>query len=209
MLKYSLQLLITLTVILVVGCAGKPPKIILDDLDEERSLTEAEIKENEDIIAEIKRREEILKKRASDNKAEQQVLVAEKEVVEEAKEQMAELTEKVLEKRRDNLIKEDVAKISDQIKETSSEKEIVLILKRMAEGEITKAEAKALIKERTTLPENRINMLIAKTKDIQKETEELAKQLADASPEEVAEILKEAGGVSKTDILKLVAKKEQ
>ena len=130
-------------------------------------------------------------------------------MVEEAKEQMAELTEKVLEKRRDNLIKEDVAKISDQIKETSSEKEIVLILKRMAEGEITEAEAKALIKERTTLPENRINMLIAKTKDIQKETEELAKQLADASPEEEAEILKEAGGVSKTDILKLVAKKEQ
>ena len=29
MLKYSFQLLITLTVILVVGCAGKPPKIIL------------------------------------------------------------------------------------------------------------------------------------------------------------------------------------
>ena len=41
MLKYSLQLLITLTVILVVGCAGKPPSIILDDLDEERPLTEA------------------------------------------------------------------------------------------------------------------------------------------------------------------------
>ena len=61
----------------------------------------------------------------------------EKEVVEEAKEQLAELTEKVLKKRRDNLIKEDVAKIADQIKETSSEREIVLILKRMAEGEIT------------------------------------------------------------------------
>ena len=151
----------------------------------------------------------MLKKRASDNKAEQQVLVAEKVVVEEAKEQFAKLTEKVLEKRRDNLIKEDVAEIADQIKETSSEREIVLILKRMAEGEITEAEAKALIKERTTLPENRINMLIAKTKAIQEETEQLAKQLADASPEEVAEILKEAGGVSKTDILKLVAKKEQ
>ena len=61
----------------------------MDDLDEDRALTEAEIKENEDLIAEIKRREEILKKRASDNKAEQQVLVAEKEVVEEAKEHMA------------------------------------------------------------------------------------------------------------------------
>ena len=130
-------------------------------------------------------------------------------MVEEAKVEMAELTEKVLEKRRDNLIKEDVAEISDQIKDTSSEREIVLILKRMAEGELTAKEAKALIKERTTLPENRINMLIAKTKAIQEETEELAKQLADASPEEVAEILKEAGGVSKTDILKLVVKKEQ
>ena len=50
MLKYSLQLLITLTVILVVGCAGKPPSIILEDLDEDRSLTEAELKENEDQI---------------------------------------------------------------------------------------------------------------------------------------------------------------
>ena len=85
MLKYSFQLLITLTVILVVGCAGKPPKIILDDLDDVRSLTDEEVKENEEWMAEIKRREEILKKRASDNKAEQQVLVAEKEVVEEAK----------------------------------------------------------------------------------------------------------------------------
>ena len=209
MLKYSLQLLITLTIILVVGCAGKPPKIILDDLDEERALTEAEIKENEDLIAEMKLKEEMLKKRASDNKAEQQVLVAEKEVVEEAKDQLAKLTEKVLEKRRDNLIKEDVAEIADQIKETSSEREIVLILKRMAEGEITAKEAKALIKEKTTLSEKSVEKLIAKTQAIQEETEQLAKQLADASPEEVAEILKEAGGVSKTDILKLVVKKEQ
>ena len=113
MLKYSLQLLITLTVILVVGCAGKPPSIILDDLDEERPLTEAEIKENEDWMAEIKRREEILKKRAADNKVEQQQLAEEKEVVEEAKVEMAELNEKVLEKRRKKLIQEDVAKIAD------------------------------------------------------------------------------------------------
>ena len=119
MLKYSLQLLITLTVILVVGCAGKPPKIILDDLDEERALTESEIRENEDWMAEIKRREEILKKRAADNKVEQQELAAEKEVVEEAKVEMAELTEKVLEKRRKKLIKEDVAEIAGEIKETS------------------------------------------------------------------------------------------
>ena len=209
MLKYSLQLLITLTVILVVGCAAKPPTLILDDLDEERELTEAEIKENEDWMAEIKRREEILKKRAADNKVEQQELTAEKEVVEEAKVEMAELTEKVLEKRRKKLIKEDVAEIADEIKDTSSEKEIVEILEKVAEGELTTQEAKALIKEKTTLSEKSVEKLIAKTKAIQEETEELAKQLADASPEEVAEILKEAGGVSKTDILKLVVKKEQ
>ena len=107
MLKYSLQLLITLTVILVVGCAGKPPSIILEDLDEDRSLTEAELKENEDLIAEMKLKEEMLKKRAADNMVEQQELAEEKEVVEVAKEQMADLTEKVLEKRRKKLIKED------------------------------------------------------------------------------------------------------
>ena len=209
MRKYSLQLLITLTVILVVGCAGKPPSIILDDLDEERTLTDAEIQENEDLIAEMKLKEEMLKKRAADNIAEQQELVAEKEVVEEAKEQMAELTEKVLEKRRKKLIKEDVAEIADEIKDSSSEKEIVEILEKVAEGELTAEEAKALIKEKTTLSEKGVEKLIAKTKAIQKETEDLAKQLEDASPEEVAEILKDAGGVSKTDILKLVAKKEQ
>ena len=209
MRKYSLQLLITLTVILVVGCAGKPPSIILDDLDEERTLTDAEIQENEDLIAEMKLKEEMLKKRAADNIAEQQELVEEKEVVEEAKEQMAELTEKVLEKRRKKLIKEDVAEIAGEIKGTSSEKEIVEILEKVAEGELTAEEAKTLIKEKTTLSEKGVEKLIAKTKAIQKETEALAKQLADASPEEVAEILKEAGGVSKTDILKLVAKKEQ
>ena len=209
MRKYSLQLLITLTVILVVGCAGKPPSIILDDLDEERTLTDAEIQENEDLIAEMKLKEEMLKKRTADNIAEQQELVEEKEVVEEAKEQMAELTEKVLEKRRKKLIKEDVADIADEIKESSSEREIVEILEKVAEGELTADEAKALLKEKTTLSEKGVEKLIAKTKAIQKETEELAKQLAEASPEEVAEILKEAGGVSKTDILKLVTKKEQ
>ena len=78
MLKYSLQLLITLTFVLVVGCAGKPPSIILDDLDEERTLTDAETQENEDLIAEMKLKEEMLKKRAADNIAEQQELVEEK-----------------------------------------------------------------------------------------------------------------------------------
>ena len=210
MLKYSLQLLIPLTVILVVGCTGVPtPKIILDDVDEIRPLTDEEIKENEDLIAEFKKREEILRKRAADNIAEKKELVKEKEAVEEAKEQMAELTEKVLEKRRKKLIKEEVAQIAEEIKETSSEKEIVEILEKVAEGEITEAEAKALIKEKTKLSDKGVEKLIAKTKAIQKETEALAKQLEGASPEEVAEILKEAGGVSKSDILKLVETKKQ
>ena len=78
---------------------------------------------------------------------------------------------------------------------------IVEILEKVAEGELTASEAKALIKEKTTLSEQGVEKLIAKTKAIQKETEDLAKQLADASPEEVAEILKDAGGVSKKDIL--------
>ena len=76
MLKRSLQLLFYLTVILVVGCTGVPtPKIILDDVDEIRPLTEEEIKENEDLIAEFKKREEILRKRAADNIAEKKELV--------------------------------------------------------------------------------------------------------------------------------------
>ena len=45
MLRYSLQVLIPLTVILVVGCTKgvKPiPKTIMDDLDEVRPLTAEE-----------------------------------------------------------------------------------------------------------------------------------------------------------------------
>ena len=82
MLKYSLQLLIPLTVILVVGCAGVPtPKIILDDVDEIRPLTEEEIKENEDLIAEFKLKEEMLIKRKADNIAEKKELVKQYEVL--------------------------------------------------------------------------------------------------------------------------------
>ncbi len=82
MLKYSLQLLISLTVILVVGCAGVPtPKIVLDDVDEIRPLTEEEIKENEDLIAEFKKRQDILRKRATDNIAEKKELVKEKAAI--------------------------------------------------------------------------------------------------------------------------------
>ena len=66
-----------------------------------------------------------------------------------------------------------------------------------------------MIKEKTKLSDKGVEKLIAKTKAIQKETEALAKQLEGASPEEVAEILKEAGGVSKSDILKLVETKKQ
>ena len=54
MLKYSLQLLITLTVILVVGCTGVPtPKIVLNDVDEIRPLTEEEIKKAREALTKL------------------------------------------------------------------------------------------------------------------------------------------------------------
>ena len=62
------------------------------------------------------------------------------------------------------LIKEDVADIADEIKESSSEREIVEILEKVAEGELTTDEAKALLKEKTTLSEKGVEKLIAKTK---------------------------------------------
>jgi len=72
-----------------------------------------------------------------------------------------------------------------------------------------KEEATVVLKKKTKLSDEGIKKLLAKTKKIQKETEELAERLATASADEVAEILKEAGGVSKADILALVEKKKQ
>jgi len=212
MLKYSLQVLIPVIVILVVGCTTgiKPiPKTILEDVDLTRELTADEIKENNSVIADFEDKLEIMKQRASEDVTEKEELVAEKKVVDDAKGEMAKLTEKVLEKRRKKLIKEEVEQIAEDIKETASEEEVVEILEKVAEGKITEEEAKSLLKKKTDLSKKGIEKLIAKTKSIQKETEQLAQQLEDASPEEVAEILKEAGGVSKSDVLALVEKKKQ
>ena len=111
MLKYSLQVLIPLAVILIVGCTKgvKPiPKTILTDLDEVRPLTAEEIAENQQVINDFSAKEEMLKKTAVEDVAEKKELVEEKKVVEKAKKEMAVLTEKVLEKRRKKLIKEEV-----------------------------------------------------------------------------------------------------
>jgi len=211
MLKYSFQVMIALIAILVVGCTKTVPipETIMDDLDEARPLTADELAENNDVIDQFNAKEEMLKKRAAEDVTEKKELVAEKEEVEEAKKEVAALTEKVLEKRRKKLIKEEVATISEKIKDSSTKEEIVEILEQVAEGKISDKEAKALLEEKTDLSKKGIENLIAKTKTIQKDTEELAKQLESASPEEVAELLKEAGGVSKSDILALVEKKKQ
>ena len=51
MLKYTLKVLIPLTIIFLVSCAPKGvspvPKSILADLDEVRSLTETELADNQ------------------------------------------------------------------------------------------------------------------------------------------------------------------
>ena len=211
MLKYSLKVLIALVSIIIAGCTKTVPvpDTIMDDLDDIRPLTAEEIAENNQVIDELNAKEAMLKKRAEEDVTEKKELVEEKEEVEEAKKEVAVLTEKVLEKRRKKLIKEEVESISDEIKEGSNKEEIVEILEKVAEGKISEKEAKSLLEEKTDLSKKGIEKLIAKTKTIQKDTEELAKQLESASPEEVAEILKEAGGVSKSDILALVEKKKQ
>ena len=211
MLKYSLKVLIALVSIIIAGCTKTVPvpDTIMDDLDDIRPLTAEEIAENNQVIDELNANEAMLKKRAEEDVTEKKELVEEKEEVEEAKKEVAVLTEKVLEKRRKKLIKEEVESISDEIKEGSNKEEIVEILEKVAEGKISEKEAKSLLEEKTDLSKKGIEKLIAKTKTIQKDTEELAKQLESASPEEVAEILKEAGGVSKSDILALVEKKKQ
>ena len=133
MLKYSLQVLIPVIVILVVGCTTgiKPiPKTILDDVDLTRELTADEIRENNSVIADFEDKLEIMKQRATEDVTEKEELVAEKKVVDDAKGEMAKLTEKVLEKRRKKLIKEEVEQIAEVIKETASEEEVVEILEK-------------------------------------------------------------------------------
>jgi len=213
MLKYTLKVLIPLTIIFLVSCAPKGvspvPKSIMADLDEVRSLTETELADNQKVLNDYNRKQKILKKIAVEDVAEKKELLKEKGVVEKAKKELSELTEKILKKRQKKLLKAEVEKIAESLKEGVTEKEIVEILEKLAEGEITEEEAITLLKEKTKLSEEGIKKLVEKTKAIQKETEELAEKLATASADEVAEILREAGGVSEKDILALVEKKKE
>jgi len=236
MLKHTLKVLIPLTTVFQVGrtklryvmkklyflmaltsmavfLTGCPktvpiPETSFDDLEKVRSLTAEEEAENAKVLSDYDKKEEIIEEIKGTDIAEKKELVKEKEVVEEAKKEFKVLAEKVVEKRRKKLLEKEVEKIAESIKEGVTEEEIVEILEKVATREITKPEAVALLKEKTTLTEKKIEKLLAKTETIQKETEILVKKLEDASPEEVAEILKEAGGVSKLDILKLVEKKK-
>jgi outer membrane protein OmpA-like peptidoglycan-associated protein len=213
MLKHSLKVLIPLTVIFIAGCTPKGispvPKTLMADLDEVRSLTEEELAGNKKIQNDYNRKQKILKKIAVVDVAEKKELLKEKGVVEKAKKELSELTEKILKKRQKKLLKAEVEKIAESLKEGVTEKEIVELLEKVASDEISVEEATVVLKEKTTLSDEGIKKLLTKTKKIQKETEELAEKLANASADEVAEILQEAGGVSKRDILALVEKKKQ
>ena len=212
MLKHSLKVLIPLTVIFIAGCTPKGispvPKTLMADLDEVRSLTEEELAGNKKIQNQYNQKQKLLKKIAVVDVAEKKELLKEKGVVEKAKKELSELTEKILKKRQKKLLKAEVVKIADSLKEGVTEKEIVELLEKVASDEISVEEATAVLKEKTTLSDEGIKKLLTKTKKIQKETEELAEKLANASADEVAEILQEAGGVSKADILALVEKKK-
>ena len=213
MLKYILKVLIPLTIVFLVSCAPKGispvPKDIMADLDEVRSLTKTELADNQKIQNDYNIKQKLLKKSGVEDVAEKKELFKEKGVVEKAKKELSQLTEKILKKRQKKLLKAEVEKINESLKEGVTEKEIVELLEKVASGEISEEEATAILKKKTKLSEEGIKKLVAKTKKIQKETEELAEKLATASADEVAEILKEAGGVSKRDILALVEKKKQ
>ena len=213
MLKYTLKVLIPLTIIFLVSCAPKGispvPKSIMADLDEVRSLTKTELADNQKIQNNYNLKQKLLKKIGVEDVAEKKELFKEKGVVEKAKKELSQLTEKILKKRQKKLLKAEVEKIVESLKEGVTEKEIVELLEKVASGEISEEEATAILRKKTKLSEEGIKKLVAKTKKIQKETEELAEKLATASADEVAEILKEAGGVSKRDILALVEKKKQ
>ena len=210
MKKLYFLMALTSMVVFLTGCPKTVPipETSFDDIEKVRSLTAEEEAENAKVLSDYDKKEEIIEEIKVTDIAEKKELVKEKEVVEEAKKEFKVLAEKVVEKRRKKLLEKEVEKIAESIKEGVTKEEIVEILEKVATREITKPEAVALLKEKTTLTEKKIEKLLAKTETIQKETEILVKKLADASPEEVAEILKEAGGVSKLDILKLVEKKK-
>ena len=197
----------------MAGCTPKGispiPKNFIGDIDEIRPLTAEELAENNKTINSYNQKLKLLEQRASEDVAQKKELLKEKEVVEKAKKQLSELTQKIVDKRRKNLLKKEVEKIADSVKEGVSEKDVLDILEAVADGKITDEEAKRLLKEKTNLSEDRIDNIISKTKTIQKESEILAKKLAVASSEEIEEILRDAGGVSETDILALVQKKKE
>ena len=145
MLKYTLKVLIPLTIIFLVSCTPKGvspvPKSIMADLDEVRSLTETELADNKKIQNDYNRKQELLKKIAVEDVAEKKELLKEKGVVEKAKKELSELTEKILKKRRKKLLKAEVEKIAESLKEGVTEKEIVEILEKVATGEISEEEA--------------------------------------------------------------------
>ena len=129
MLKHSLKVLIPLTVIFIAGCTPKGispvPKTLMADLDEVRSLTEEELADNQKVQNDYNRKQKILKKIAVVDVAEKKELLKEKGVVEKAKKELSELTEKILKKRQKKLLKAEVGKIAESLKEGVTEKEIV------------------------------------------------------------------------------------
>ena len=112
MLKYTLKVLIPLTIIFLASCAQKGlspvPTSILADLDEVRSLTATELAYNQKIQNVYGRKQKILKKIAVEDVAEKKELVKEKGVVEKAKKELSELTEKILKKRQKKLLMAEV-----------------------------------------------------------------------------------------------------
>jgi outer membrane protein OmpA-like peptidoglycan-associated protein len=213
MLKYTLKVLIPLSIIFLVGCTPKGispiPKNFIGDIDEIRPLTAEELAENKKTLDSYEQKLELLEKRASEDVAEKKELLKEKEVVEKAKKQLSELTKKIVTKRRKALLKKEVKIIADSVKKGFTEKDILDILEKVADGNITEEEAKKLLKDKTSLSDDRINELLSKVKTIQKDSEALSKKLAVASAEEITEILRDAGGVSEIDILALVEKKKE
>ena len=213
MLKYTLKVLISLSIIFLAGCTPKGispiPNSFIGDIDEIRPLTVEELAENKRSINSYNQKLAALSIRTKQDIDEREAVLKDQQVVEKAQKQLSELTQKTLEKRRKKLLKKELDKIADSVNQGVSEQEILDILEGVADGNITDEEAKRLLKEKTDLTDERINNILTKTKTIQKESEILAKKLAVADSEKTAELLREAGGVSEEDILAIVDKKKE
>ena len=74
MLKYTLKILIPITIFFLVSCGGKGvkpvPKSIMPDLDEVRSLTKSELADNEKVLDDYKKKQKVLEKIAVEDVAE-------------------------------------------------------------------------------------------------------------------------------------------